>query len=100
MILKKTLHTFKHTFFIILCLIFAFFLYTQPLKSTITYVTSLSKTCVNTFASHPDDSIPLPEKPGIPQETGDIHHLQWYQITTIIGIVGLIVVCSIKCEDE
>ncbi|MGN0172178.1 MAG: hypothetical protein ACI39E_05300 [Acutalibacteraceae bacterium] len=77
-----------------LCICLIFGVMSQPVTDTVSYVTSLSATCVNTFTSdgqtEPGPSVPSGES-GIPP-TGDSSHAQWYAVGMLVALAGLAVV--------
>lgn len=59
---KELTFVFKQFFMLVLCVSLAAGLCSQPLKSTVSYISSLSETCVNTFTG--ERAEPVPSEPG------------------------------------
>lgn len=100
----------KKAFLLILflCLIIGFCL--NPVKSTVSYITSLSVTCVNTFTgegyvkptdptnpenpSKPTDPTKPTEKPDNPP-TSDSNYTDLYIAAMLICVAGVVIACKI-----
>lgn len=73
-----------------LCLLCGLIL--QPVKSTASYITSLSMTCVNTFTAEKTQSPSTPEQPENPDDTpptGDDSHWTWYLLGAGASLGGI-----------
>lgn len=106
---EKPFSFIKSFFLLAMCFCLIFGLYTQTVKSTVAYVTSLSATCVNTFTSEekPDTEKPIePENPEVPKEpevpekeptkpkepvpsTGDNSRIGWYIAAMLISMSAM-----------
>lgn len=82
---------FKHLFLLTLCVCLLAGLSSKPVKTTVSYVTSLSATCVNTFTgegqTEPEPSDPSTDPDSPP--TGDNTHREWYVLGVLISLAGL-----------
>ncbi len=88
----------KQFFLLVLCVSLAACLCSQPLKSTVSYISSRSETCVNTFTgemtepvpSEPGRDEPEPENPGNSESppTGEYIRSEWYVFGMLIGLAG------------
>lgn len=81
---------FKRLSSLALCLCLMAAVCTKPAGSTVSYVTSLSATCVNTFAGEGQEG---PQEPGtavVPENppTGDSSHGEWYGAALLISLAG------------
>lgn len=93
MILSKK---FKTMFKILLGISIIIYFYVVPVRSTTSYITSLSPDCVNTFTVS-DKDISEEVKPPInieteAQDTGDINHSKWYITGMLISILGMVLI--------
>lgn len=95
---EKHLLLFKSFFLLAICVCLTIGLYTQTVKGTTAYVTSLSVTCVNTFTgesqtepSQPTE--PSESEPNVPPKppTGDSSHIGWYLAAMLLGASGIAV---------
>lgn len=97
---KKCFHFFKSFFLLTMCVCLIGAIYTQTVKSTSAYVTSLSDTCVNVFVGDEqpgptDPSEPTPSEPTDPSRppappTGDNSHMEWYLCGLAASLAALI----------
>ena len=97
---KELTFVFKQFFMLVLCVSPAAGLCSQPLKSTVSYISSLSETCVNTFTgerAEPVPSEPGQDEPGKPENpgnaesppTGDYIQSEWYVFGMLVGLAGI-----------
>lgn len=88
---------FKQFSLLTLCGCLTATLFSQLGKSTVSYITSLSVTCVNTFTGEGQTE---PDQPTLPPTdadslddppTGDDSYLEWYVIGMLASLAGLMV---------
>ena len=92
----------KQFFLLVLCVCLTIGLCSQPVKSTVSYITSLSATCVNTFTGEeikPNPPSPGPDDPDTPS-TGDNSHLEWYIFGMLISLAGFVITLRLGCKKE
>ena len=89
---EKHLLLFKSFFLLAICVCLTIGLYTQTVKGTTAYVTSLSVTCVNTFTG---ESQTEPSQPTEPSESEPMFlpNLQ-QEITTRLD--GILLLCCLE----
>ena len=95
----------KQFILLLLCVCLISGIYSQQIKGTVSYITSLSVICVNTFAGDadlpPEPSTPPmdPEDPGTPP-TGDGRNLEWYVIGMLTSIAALMLLWKADRHKE
>lgn len=90
---KDLAFIFKRLLLPALCLCLMAVVCMKPVESTVSYVTSLSATCVNTFTGEGQEG---PEEPGKPVQTenpptGDSSHAEWYGAVLLLSLVGAVI---------
>ncbi len=98
----------KQLFLLSLCACLIFGLFSRPVKSTASYITSLSATCVNTFTGEEstEPSVPTTDpdvstEPDVPEspQTGDNSHFKWYILGMFVSLAGLAVTWKLRRNE-
>lgn len=99
MIKNKTI--LKQFITLIICIVIAFC--TLPVKGTLSYVTSLSTTCENTFIAQETTQIETPDKTETisnQTKTSDITQIEFYIFIILITIIIIFIIIKFKHKGE
>lgn len=87
---------FRQIFMLLLCVCLTLGILFQPVRSTVSYITSLSATCVNTFTAEEGSEPPVPptdpDTPDTPA-MGEESYFEWGLLAWLLSIAGLAVTC-------
>ena len=95
---RRTLCVCRSFFLLALCLCIIIVLYTQPVKSSAAYVTSLSTTCVNIFTGEGNSEPPTSYQPDSPPSpsTGDSLHIAPYLAVMLFSLATVAVLFDLR----
>ncbi len=88
----------KQFFVLLLCVCLIAGICCRPVESTISYITSFSDTCVNTFEGEAPDE-PRPPLP-TPPETGESSEPDWYMVGMLLCLAGFVFIWKIGYRRE